>query len=86
MKVFSKIEEELEIKIDHQFDWQTRLKEDHYKMLNNYCKQSVIGLRKKKKFALSENVDQLIFTNARLLISFFQVYSKTLYQIQCFEF
>lgn len=73
MTVLSKIEEELESKINHEFNWQTRLKEEHYEILNNFCEQSVIGIQKKKKFALIENVDQLIFTNARLLVSFFQV-------------
>lgn len=73
MNVFSKIEEELESKINHEFNWQTVINEQQYEKLNKFCEQSVIGIRKKKKFALNENVDQLMFTNGRLLISYFQV-------------
>ena len=40
-----------------------------------FCCDSRITLEKKKNYALLENVDQLCFTNARLIISFFQVFS-----------
>ena len=73
MNELEAIEEEYNMRFSHQYGWTDNIREAQMSKIENFCRESRMSLQKKKNYVLLENVDQLCFTTARVLISLFQI-------------